>query len=59
MYKVSNPYVGATESGIAWDDPELAIDWKVDEPVVSARDTAATRLADFDWSTTVWQPAAG
>ena len=24
-------------------------------PIVSARDTGATRLADFDWSTTVWQ----
>ena len=55
MYKVSNPYDGATESGIAWDDPALAIDWKVDAPVVSARDTDATRLADFDWTGTVWQ----
>jgi dTDP-4-dehydrorhamnose 3,5-epimerase len=55
MYKVSNPYDGATESGIAWDDPDLAIDWKVSDPVVSARDTGATRLADYDWSDTPWQ----
>lgn len=55
LYKVSSPYNDATEAGIAWDDPDLAIDWKVAEPVVSARDTDATRLADFDWSTTVWQ----
>ena len=57
MYKVSNPYDGATEAGVAWDDPDLAIDWKVDDPIVSARDTGATRLADFDWSGTVWQAA--
>ena len=55
VYKVSTPYDGATESGIAWDDPDLGIDWKVDEPVVSERDTGAPRLADFDWSDTVWQ----
>jgi dTDP-4-dehydrorhamnose 3,5-epimerase len=55
MYKVSSPYNGATEAGVAYDDPDLAVDWKVDEPVVSARDTGATRLADFDWSTTTWQ----
>jgi dTDP-4-dehydrorhamnose 3,5-epimerase len=57
MYKTSAPYNGATESGIAWDDPDLGIDWKVDAPIVSERDTDATRLADFDWSATVWQTA--
>jgi dTDP-4-dehydrorhamnose 3,5-epimerase len=57
LYKTSAPYDGATERGIAWDDPDLAIDWKVDSPLVSARDTDAARLADFDWTGTVWQTA--
>lgn len=55
LYKVSNPYDAPTESEIAWDDPDLAIDWPVDGPIVSARDTGSTRLADYDWSSTVWQ----
>jgi dTDP-4-dehydrorhamnose 3,5-epimerase len=54
-YKVSSPYDPATEAGIAWDDPDLAIDWKVADPVVSARDDGAPRLVDVDWSSTVWQ----
>jgi dTDP-4-dehydrorhamnose 3,5-epimerase len=59
VYKVSTPYNGATESEIAWNDPDLAVDWRVDDPIVSARDAAAPRLADYDWSGTVWQSARG
>jgi dTDP-4-dehydrorhamnose 3,5-epimerase len=55
MYKVSSPYDGASEASIAWDDPDLAIDWKVAEPIVSDRVGKAPRLADVDWSGTVWQ----
>lgn len=38
QYKVSNVYNAATEAGVAWDDPEIGIDWKVAEPVLSERD---------------------
>lgn len=54
-YLVSNIYDADTESGIAFDDPDLGIDWKVDEPILAPRDQNATRLADYDWSSTVWQ----
>ncbi|MEX0992738.1 MAG: dTDP-4-dehydrorhamnose 3,5-epimerase [Solirubrobacterales bacterium] len=37
-YKVSNYYDSATERGIAFDDPALAIPWPADDPVVSSRD---------------------
>jgi dTDP-4-dehydrorhamnose 3,5-epimerase len=37
-YKVSSYYDPETERGVAWDDPELAVDWPVDEPLVSERD---------------------
>jgi dTDP-4-dehydrorhamnose 3,5-epimerase len=38
LYKCSNVYDPATESGIAWDDPQIAIAWPVSTPVVSSRD---------------------
>jgi dTDP-4-dehydrorhamnose 3,5-epimerase len=47
VYKCTSYYDAATESGIAYDDPALGIAWPTDvEPIVSARDTDAPRLAD-------------
>jgi dTDP-4-dehydrorhamnose 3,5-epimerase len=46
-YKLSSYYDPATESGIAWDDPELAIDWPLADPQVSERDATAPKLADI------------
>ena len=45
-YQVSSYYDPATESGIAWDDPEVAVDWRVPEPLLSERDKKAPQLAD-------------
>lgn len=39
-YKVTSVYDPRTEAGLAWDDPELAIDWGVVAPLVSGRDRA-------------------
>lgn len=46
LYKVSSYYAPDLERGIAWDDPDLAIDWPVDVPVLSARDQVHPRLVD-------------
>ncbi|MCX6393344.1 MAG: dTDP-4-dehydrorhamnose 3,5-epimerase [Solirubrobacterales bacterium] len=47
-YRCSNYYDGATEAGIAWDDPEVAIDWPSDiDILVSDRDREAPSLADI------------
>ena len=45
-YLVSSVYDPATEAGIAWDDPDVGVDWQVDEPLLSARDRSAPRLAE-------------
>ncbi|HZV72755.1 MAG TPA: dTDP-4-dehydrorhamnose 3,5-epimerase [Conexibacter sp.] len=46
-YKCSSYYDPATESGIAYDDPAIGIDWPTDvEPIVSERDATAPRLAE-------------
>lgn len=44
VYKVSNYYNATTERGIAWNDPDLAIEWPVAEPIVSERDRANPHL---------------
>lgn len=46
-YLVSSYYDPATESGIAWDDPDVGVDWQVPEPLLSERDKTAPRLAEI------------
>lgn len=46
-YVVDNYFDGADENGVAWNDPELAVPWGVDEPVVSARDAANPRFREL------------
>lgn len=40
QYKCSNVYDAATESGIAWDDPDLGVPWPLEGavPLISDRD---------------------
>lgn len=47
VYRCGSYYDPATERGIAWDDPELAIPWPVERPVLSARDRANPTLAEY------------
>jgi dTDP-4-dehydrorhamnose 3,5-epimerase len=46
-YQVSSLYDPATEAGIAWDDPEVGIEWGVDQPLLSQRDKDAPRLSEI------------
>lgn len=39
-YLVDGYYNPADELGVAWDDPEIAADWGVHDPVLSERDLA-------------------
>jgi dTDP-4-dehydrorhamnose 3,5-epimerase len=45
-YLVSSVYDPATEAGIAWDDPEIGVDWQVAEPLLSERDKTAPKLSE-------------
>lgn len=47
LYKVSHPYDATTESTIAWNDPQIGVDWPVTDPLLSARDRQGESLADF------------
>ena len=49
LYKQTAYYDPELERGIAWDDPEIAIEWPLpaDELTVSERDAAAPRLSEI------------
>ena len=45
LYKTSNVYDPATETGFAWNDPEVGVEWPVDAPLLSERDLRAESFA--------------
>ena len=48
LYKCTTLRHAASERSILWSDPELGIDWKLESPIVSAKDAAAPPLRDAD-----------
>ena len=48
MYKCTDYYDAEAEAGLAWDDPDLGIDWPGKRPVLSGKDGAHLRLKDID-----------
>lgn len=50
LYKQTAYYDPAVERGIAWDDPQVAIDWPLpaEQLIVSERDASAPRLAQLE-----------
>jgi dTDP-4-dehydrorhamnose 3,5-epimerase len=47
IYRVSTYYDPDLETGIAWDDPEVAVHWPIADPILSERDGSAPRLAEI------------
>lgn len=47
LYKCSTVYDQALESEIAWNDPEVGIEWPVADPILSERDQNAQSLAEY------------
>jgi dTDP-4-dehydrorhamnose 3,5-epimerase len=45
-YKLTSLYDPDTEAGISWDDPDVGVEWPLQDPVLSERDRNAPRLAD-------------
>jgi dTDP-4-dehydrorhamnose 3,5-epimerase len=45
-YKVSSYFDPDTEGAIAWNDPDVGVDWPISDPQISDRDRGAPRLAE-------------
>jgi dTDP-4-dehydrorhamnose 3,5-epimerase len=45
LYKCTDFYVPGDEAGLIWDDPQLAIEWPIDRPILSAKDAELPTLA--------------
>ena len=46
-YKCSEFYHASSEGSIRWNDPELGIDWGVDNPLLAEKDQQAITLDEF------------
>ncbi len=50
FYVVNNYYDGRDEYGIAWNDPDIGLNWGIDHPIISARDRSAPTFRDIPQS---------
>ncbi|MEP1994397.1 MAG: dTDP-4-dehydrorhamnose 3,5-epimerase, partial [Ascidiaceihabitans sp.] len=46
-YKCTAPYAPDCDAGIAWDDPDIGVDWGISEPVLSEKDATAPTLKEL------------
>ena len=46
-YKCTDFYEPADEIGLAWDDPDVGIEWPIRDPIVSDKDRRLPRLRDL------------
>ena len=48
QYKIDAPYNPHAEVGVRFDDPDLGIDWQVDNPILSEKDQKLPLLKDVN-----------
>jgi len=46
LYKADNYYAPEADGGIRWNDPDIGVDWGVENPVLSEKDSRAPFLKD-------------
>jgi dTDP-4-dehydrorhamnose 3,5-epimerase len=47
MYKVDNFYEPVADSGLIWNDPDLNINWPIENPVLSEKDAKLQKFREF------------
>jgi len=50
LYKISTPFCAETEKGFRFDDPEVAIEWPIKDPILSERDRNTPYFYELRWS---------
>ncbi|MDR7194353.1 dTDP-4-dehydrorhamnose 3,5-epimerase [Luteimonas terrae] len=46
-YLCTDVYVKEADAGVRWNDPAIGVDWQIDGPLLSDKDTHAPLLADI------------
>ncbi len=48
MYKADNVYNPKEDCSIAWNDPDIGVEWGIQNPILSDKDKSAPRLKDSE-----------
>ena len=46
-YKCTNVYNKASEGSLRWNDPDLKIQWNIEDPILSEKDKVSPLFKDF------------
>lgn len=55
LYKVNAPYTPEFEGGIMWNDPDIAIDWPIQNPIISKRDQQQLSFKEYNQNPPEWR----
>ena len=47
-YKCTDVYNKESEGSLLWSDPEIGIDWNIEDPIVSEKDQISPNLSEFE-----------
>lgn len=50
LYKTDNAYCPEADRAIRFDDPQISVDWGIDNPILSEKDRKAPLLSESDCS---------
>jgi dTDP-4-dehydrorhamnose 3,5-epimerase len=48
IYKCTNIYHKESEGSIRWNDPDLNIDWKINDPILSVKDKSVPFFKELE-----------
>jgi dTDP-4-dehydrorhamnose 3,5-epimerase len=47
LYKCTGYYTPSAEGTVAWNDPEIGVEWPISDPLISARDSAGMSFKQY------------
>lgn len=48
LYKADNYYAPEADAGIRWNDPEIGVEWDIENPILSEKDKKNPFLKDYN-----------